>query len=144
MFSSFSSVASATPYPVTTTTPNMQEVVRLVNVERQKAGLSPLTLDKRVEAAANVRAKEICEYFSHTRPNGTSCFTALDEVGAAWYMAGENIAAGFSSPAAVMNGWMNSQGHRENILTREYTGIGVGCYKDASGRLYWVQLFVTN
>lgn len=117
------------------------EVVRLVNQERAKNGLSALTVDAKVQAAAEVRAKEQATVFSHTRPNGTSCFTALQESGAKYNVAGENIAMGQTTPEQVMKDWMNSQGHRENILKSNFSRIGVGIYKDASGRLYWAQMF---
>ena len=119
------------------------EVIRLVNQEREKAGVGALSLDKDVEAAANIRAQEIAEKFSHTRPNGSKCFTAIDEQGVIYYMAGENIAAGYASPQAVMDGWMNSPGHRSNILTGEFNAIGVGHYQK-NGYNYWVQLVITE
>lgn len=116
-------------------------VVKLVNKERAKMGLSPLTADVNVASAANVRAKEIVSSFSHTRPDGRSFSTALKEAGASFRGAGENIAWGQKSPEAVMNAWMNSSGHRANILNASYTSIGVGCYKGSNGQLYWTQLF---
>jgi len=117
------------------------EVVRLVNAERAKAGLSPVSVDSRVQCAARIRAAEQPTIFSHTRPNGTSCFTALDECGAAYRGAGENIAMGQRTPEAVMESFMNSSGHRANILSPSFTKIGVGCVSDGSGRLYWAQMF---
>lgn len=85
------------------------EVLRLVNSERSARGLSPLTTFSTLQSGAEIRAREIVTLFSHTRPNGESCFTVLDEVGIGNYQsAGENIAAGQNSPAAVMNSWMNS------------------------------------
>lgn len=118
-----------------------QQVVRLVNKERVKAGLKEVTIDKNIEAAALVRAKETEISFSHTRPNGTSFSTVLKENGVSYRGAGENIAWGQSSPEEVMNGWMNSPGHRANILNEKFTKIGVGYYRSASGRNYWTQLF---
>lgn len=116
------------------------EVVRLVNIERAKAGLSALETDYIVQEAAQVRAREIELSFSHTRPDGRSCFTALDEVGAVYSGAGENIAYGQHDPEEVMEAWMNSTGHRENILNESYTHIGVGCY-ESGGTYYWSQFF---
>jgi len=116
------------------------EVVRLVNVERTKAGLNPLVADSNIAAAAYVRSTEQPQNFSHTRPNGTSCFTALAEQGVSYRGAGENIAYGQKTPADVMNAWMNSPGHRANILNQNFTKIGVGCYK-LNGTIYWTQLF---
>lgn len=118
-----------------------EQVVNLVNKERAKAGLNPLTLDKNIEAAALIRAKETEISFSHTRPNGSSFSTVLRENGISFRGAGENIAWGQRSPEEVMNGWMNSSGHRANILNANFTKIGVGYYKSASGRNYWTQLF---
>ena len=118
-----------------------QEVVRLVNIEREKAGLAPLTMDATLSAAAQVRAQEIDVSFSHTRPDGTSCFTVLKEFGIGYRACGENIAKGSPSPARVVEGWMNSAGHRANILNENFTTIGVGVHADAAGTLHWAQLF---
>ena len=121
--------------------PDAKQVADLVNQERAKAGLSPLKVDVTVQSAAQVRAKEIVSSFSHTRPNGSSFSSALTEAGVSFRGAGENIAYGQSSPEKVMEGWMNSSGHRANILNSSYTSIGVGCYQGAGGTLYWTQLF---
>ncbi len=118
-----------------------QQVAQLVNQERQAAGLDAVTLDANLSAAANVRAKEIAQKFSHNRPNGSSCFTVLGEMGISYGTAEENIAAGQKSPAAVMKSWMNSAGHRSNILSSDVNKIGVGVYTDANGQINWVQLF---
>ena len=118
-----------------------KQVADLVNQERAKAGRSPLKVDVTVQSAAQVRAKEIVSSFSHTRPNGSSFSSALTEAGVSFRGAGENIAYGQSSPEKVMEGWMNSSGHRANILNSSYTSIGVGCYQGAGGTLYWTQLF---
>lgn len=119
----------------------VQQVVNLVNQERAKAGLSPVTADASIEAAALVRAKETEISFSHTRPDGSSFSTALVQQGVRFYGAGENIAWGQKTPEQVMNGWMNSEGHRANILNAKFTKIGVGYYQNASGTNYWTQLF---
>lgn len=116
------------------------QVVSLVNAERAKHGLSALTMDSSVTAAAQVRAGELYRSFSHTRPDGRSCFTALREAGASYSGAGENIAYGQRSPEAVMQAWMNSSGHRANILSNKYTKIGVG-YTVKNGVTYWTQMF---
>ena len=118
------------------------EVVRLVNEERAKQGLSALRMDAGVTAAAQVRAREIVSTFSHTRPDGRKCFTALDEAGVRYRGAGENIAYGQSSPAAVVNAWMNSPGHRANILNANFTTIGVG-HHTAGSTHYWTQFFTS-
>lgn len=116
-------------------------VVELVNEERAKAGLQPLTLIKEVTAAAQVRAIETVTAFSHTRPDGRHFTTALNEAGVSYRGAGENIAWGQRTPEQVMSGWMNSSGHRANILNARYTSIGVGYYQNANGTNYWSQLF---
>lgn len=116
------------------------EVVRLVNAERAKNGLSALKVDSKVQQAAQVRAKEQAQLFSHTRPNGSSCFTALAEAGVSYRGAGENIAYGQPNPSVVMNAWMNSAGHRANILNANFTTIGVG-YTVINGTAYWAQMF---
>lgn len=116
------------------------QVVALVNAERAKQGLSALTIDTKVQQAALMRAKESAQSFSHTRPNGSSFSTALSEAGVSYRTAGENIAYGQSTPQQVMNAWMNSSGHRANILNANYTTIGVG-YTVINGTAYWAQLF---
>ncbi len=119
----------------------IKEVVDLVNVERAKEGLAPLTIDTKVQAAAQVRAKECEQLFSHTRPNGTSFSTALKEQNVSYRSAGENIAWGQKTPQEVVTAWMNSSGHRANIMNANFTTIGVGYYENARGTDYWCQLF---
>lgn len=117
-----------------------QEVLDLVNQERRKQGIAPLRLSRELMDAAAIRAEEITQVFSHTRPNGQPCSSLIDQ-GA--YTVGENIAAGTSTPEAVVNQWMNSSGHRANILNKDYTELGVGHeYRRGSeyGH-YWVQMF---
>lgn len=130
---------SETPTPETLS--YARQIVNLVNQERAKAGLSVLTMDEDITAAANVRAKEIKQSFSHTRPNGSSFSSALKEQGVSFRGSGENIAWGQKSPEQVMAGWMNSSGHRANILNENFKNIGVGYYQDDNGVNYWVQLF---
>ena len=117
------------------------EVLRLVNAERAKYGLSPLAQDKGAAEVAHLRAKEIVKAFSHTRPDGSSCFTAAKELGVSYRSAGENIAYGYPTPQKVVEGWMNSEGHRKNILSASFSKIGIGCYK-SNGVLYWSQFFI--
>ena len=102
-----------------------QQVLNLVNKERRSQGLSALSLSAEAQQAARVRAKEIVSSFSHTRPNGTSCFTVLNEIGAKYTSAGENIAKGQKTPEQVVEAWMNSPSHRANILSSKYTKLGV-------------------
>lgn len=120
----------------------VERVVALVNQERAKEGLSPLSINKSAEAAALVRAKETVTSFSHTRPNGSSFSTALAEQGVSYRTAGENIAWGQKTPEQVMQGWMNSPGHRANIMNPSFSSIGVGYYRSAAGTNYWTQLFI--
>ena len=116
-------------------------VAELVNEERAKAGLQPLTLKANITEAAQVRAVETVKFFSHTRPDGRHFTTALTEAGVSYRGAGENIAWGQKTPEQVMKGWLNSEGHRANILNEKYTSIGVGYYSSANGVNYWSQLF---
>lgn len=118
------------------------EVVRLVNAERQKAGLPSLTVNAGAQSAAQTRAGELQRSFSHTRPNGGSAFTALTEAGVNYRTAGENIAMGQKTPAEVVSSWMNSSGHRANILGSQFTSIGVGYVTGSNGTAYWTQLFI--
>lgn len=118
-----------------------EQVVELVNAERVKAGLSTLTLEKETESAALLRAHEIETSFSHTRPDGRAFSSVLTDLGISFKGAGENIAWGQSSPEEVMTGWMNSEGHRANILNPQFTKMGVGYYQNAAGRNFWTQLF---
>ena len=118
-----------------------EQVVKLVNEERANAGLPALKMDADITAAANVRAKEIKQKFSHARPDGSSFSSVLKEQGVSFRGSGENIAWGQKSAEQVMNGWMNSDGHRANILNPNFQNIGVGHYQDENGVNYWVQLF---
>lgn len=116
-----------------------EEVLRLVNVERANAGLPPLTEDATLDSKAKIRADELPSSFSHTRPDGSSCFTVLD--GVSWTTCGENIAAGQRTPQEVVNDWMNSEGHRANIMSASFTKIGIGLTYGGEYGTYWVQLF---
>jgi uncharacterized protein YkwD len=139
--------APTKPAPTTPPTNNSgsnqgyaDEVLRLVNIERSKAGLSSLTTNATLKAAADKRAQETEVSFSHTRPNGSKFSTALQEYGVSYRTAGENIAYGQRSPQEVVNGWMNSPGHRANILNGSFGKIGIGVYQ-SKGIIYWSQLF---
>lgn len=117
------------------------EVIRLVNVERTKAGLSTLTEDTNLSKVALVKATDMKtnNYFSHTSPTYGSPFDMMKQFGISYKYAGENIAMGQKTPAAVMEAWMNSEGHRANILSSNFTHIGVG-YDGG----YWVQQFISK
>lgn len=110
------------------------EILDIVNKERAAAGLSALTMDKDLLEAAMFRGAEITECFDHTRPNGTSCFTISSK------SYGENIAYGQRDASAVMTAWMNSSGHKSNILGSGYKSIGIGVVV-SGGRKHYVQLF---
>lgn len=109
-------------------------VLKIVNAERKKKGLGSLKMDQTLLEASMLRAAEISLYFGHTRPNGTDCFTASDLIYA------ENIAAGQEDAVSVMRAWMNSPGHRANILSASRKSIGIGCI-ELDGIKYWVQNF---
>jgi uncharacterized YkwD family protein len=115
------------------------EVARLVNQERAKAGLQPLRLDSKLSAVAMDKAIDMSKnrYFDHISPTYGSPFDMMNRYGIQFSYAGENIAMGQQSPQEVMNQWMNSQGHRENILNPNYDTIGVAYYNG-----YWVQEFI--
>lgn len=135
--------ASAADYASDTLAEYAREVAAIVNRERAAYGLAPLKYSEQLCGAALVRAQEIQIRFSHTRPNGSSCFTAMKEAGISYSYAGENIAYGQRSPEAVMDGWMHSEGHRANILNNqvEYIGIGV---TQRNGVYYWSQFFAAS
>lgn len=114
------------------------QVLDIVNEERAKNNLEPLVLDNSLTEKAMIRAAEIYDKFEHIRPNNTSCFSILNDI--IYTTAGENIAAGQSNASSVMNSWMNSEGHRANILNSDFKAIGIG-HINVGGRNYWVQLF---
>lgn len=120
---------------------NEWEVLKIVNKERIKDKKEPLSTYALIQSAADVRTDEIGKVFSHTRPDGTTCFTVLKEKGVVCNAAGENIAAGQRTPQEVMEDWMNSPGHRGNILSGDYTHIGIGYGAVGSYGSSWVQLF---
>lgn len=116
------------------------EVVSLINQERSAQGLNPLKAVTVLNQCAEIRSQELVTAFSHTRPDGRSCSTILDDTGVSWRTTGENIAYGYNSPKAVMEGWMNSPGHRANILNADFDSVGVGVISQ-NGVLYWTQIF---
>ena len=118
-------------------------VIRLVNQERAAYGLAPLTEDMLLDQAAGVRSTEIITSFSHTRPDSSSCFTSLQQVGAFYCRAGENIALGQPTPEQVMADWLDSPGHRANIINADFRNIGVAVLKSTGpySGYAWVQVF---
>lgn len=120
------------------------EVIRLVNIERSKAGLQQLTQNWQLSRVARYKSQDMIDkgYFAHNSPTYGSPFRMIESFGIRFSAAGENIAMGQQSPAQVMNAWMNSPGHRNNILSPSFTQIGVGLAKDKNGRMYWTQMFI--
>lgn len=118
-----------------------KEVVRLVNVERAKNGLRELTYDWELSRVARYKSQDMKDknYFSHTSPTYGSPFQMMKSFGITYRTAGENIAKGQATPEAVVKAWMNSSGHRANILNSSFTHIGVGY---VSGGNYWTQMFI--
>lgn len=132
--------SAATPQYVSAET----ALLTLVNEQRSKAGLGALSGSSQLNYCARIRAQEIITNFSHTRPNGSTAFTVLAENGVGYKAAGENIAVGYGSARDVMNGWMNSQGHRDNILSSKFSQMGSACVylRGSTYGYYWVQLFI--
>lgn len=144
--------AAPAPQPVTQSSPAgdyqlsayEQRVVDLVNAERAKAGLKPLAANLQLARIARLKAEDMRDknYFSHESPTYGSFFNMLGQFGISYRTAGENIAAGYSTPEAVVAAWMNSPGHRSNILNANFTAIGVGYASGGSYGHYWVQEFI--
>lgn len=119
------------------------EVLRLVNQERSKQGLKALTLSDELTNVATIKAKDMRDknYFDHTSPTYGSPFDMMQRFGIQYQSAGENIAAGQKTVQEVMNSWMNSSGHRANILNKDYEQLGVGYVEGGNYGTYWVQMF---
>lgn len=118
-----------------------QQVVVLVNEQRAANGLAPLTLNGKLSDVARAKSQDMHDnrYFSHTSPTYGSPFDMIRSFGISYRTAGENIAMGYATPKAVVDAWMNSPGHRANILNASYTQIGVGYVADGN---YWTQHFI--
>lgn len=116
-----------------------KKVVELVNTERKNNGLSSLKIDDTLMKDSYTRSTELETNFGHRRPNGESGYQFALNLG--YSTVGENIAAGQNTPEDVVDSWMNSSGHRANILNPDFTNIGVGCYTASDGWIYWTQLF---
>jgi uncharacterized YkwD family protein/spore coat assembly protein SafA len=119
-----------------------QEVIRLVNEIRTQNGLKALTYDWELSRVARIKSQDMKDnrYFAHNSPTYGTPFQMIKSFGISFRSAGENIAKGYPTPQAVVNGWMNSSGHRANILNASYTKIGVGY---VSGGKYWTQMFIS-
>ena len=120
------------------------EVIRLVNQERAKRGLGTLTQNWELCRVARYKSQDMIDkrYFAHNSPTYGTPFDMMEAFGIRFSAAGENIAQGQRTPAEVFNGWMNSPGHRANILSAVYNQIGVGAAKAANGTITWTQMFV--
>ncbi len=118
------------------------EVVKLVNIERQKEGLAPLTYSEELSKVAKLKSQDMADnnYFNHNSPTYGDPFTMMKNFGIKYSTAGENIAKGYFNAQSVMNGWMNSSGHRANIMNPSFGKIGVG-YVEKNGTTYWTQMF---
>lgn len=121
-----------------------KQVADLVNAERAKAGVAPLTLDSSISNVARTKSKDMANnnYFAHTSPTYGSAGNMLSQFGIKYSAWGENIASGQKTPQQVVTAWMNSQGHRENILSPTFTKLGVGYATNSNGVAYWTQMFV--
>lgn len=119
-------------------------VLQLVNQERAKVGLPALTLNSNLSNVATIKAKDMAvnKYFDHNSPTYGTPFQMMQKFGIKYSYAGENIAAGQTTAQQVMNSWMNSSGHKANILNKNYTQIGIGFYTGGLYNYYWVQQFI--
>ena len=134
------SAPAPAPAPAAST---IQQVVDLTNVERAKAGLPALSIDQRLTNAAQAHSADQAarDYMSHTGSDGSNAGTRIGRQGYAWRAWAENVAMGYPDGASVTTGWMNSAGHRANILSASVTQIGVGLAYAADGSPYWTQVF---
>ena len=121
-----------------------QQVLDLVNAERTKRGISALTLDSNLSSVATKKSQDMVNknYFDHTSPTYGSPFDMMKQFGISYRTAGENIAKGQKTPQEVVTAWMNSEGHRKNILNPNFTNLGIGIAKDSKGTTYWTQMFI--
>lgn len=133
--SNYSAVSSNSGYE--------KSVAQLVNAEREKNGLQPLTFDSSISNVARTKSKDMADnnYFAHQSPTYGSAGDMLRQSGINWSAWGENIASGQNTPEEVVNAWMNSPSHRENILSPNFSKIGVGYVVSANGTPYWTQMF---
>ncbi|MBR2471625.1 MAG: hypothetical protein IKB55_02965 [Clostridia bacterium] len=134
----------STPQAPTNASAFEKRVLELVNIERAKYGLSALQWSNELASVARAHSKDMNDrgFFSHTNPDGKSAFDRIKAAGISYSYAAENIAAGQSTPEAVVEGWMNSKGHRENILNPNLKYLGVGFYEgNGTYKYYWTQNF---
>jgi uncharacterized protein YkwD len=140
-----------TPAPVTPTSTNQQdlfdqEILNLVNQERAKVGADPLKINEQLDVAADLHTLDQASMnnMSHTGSNGSNLGDRIKDAGYLFSSAGENVAYGYGDAATVVTGWMNSEGHRQNILNPGYTEIGIGYAQGANGQPFWTQDFGTQ
>jgi len=115
------------------------QIVAFCNEYRVAEGLEPLVEDPELDALAQIRAEEIVVYFEHERPDGSDCFTVMKDYKCT--LCGENIAAGQGNPKDVVDAWMDSEGHRANIMNKDFKKIGIGYSTGGEFGAYWAQLF---
>ncbi|MHB1483799.1 MAG: CAP domain-containing protein [Saccharofermentanales bacterium] len=140
------------PKPTLTVTPSsgnvfadfQAQVVSLVNKERTSRGLTQLSVSNKLNSIATIKSNEMVDlkYFDHTSPTYGSPFDMLKQFGISYRTAGENIACGQTTPKQVMDCWMDSEGHRANILNPDFKQLGVGIAKNTTGIYYWVEMFI--
>lgn len=131
--------------PTTTAINSLEnEVIRLTNAERTKRGLPALKANWQLSRCARYKSQDMINrnYFAHQSPTYGSPFDMIESFGIRMAAGGENIAMGQRTPQEVVNAWMNSPGHRGNILSTAFTEIGVGCAKNKNGVYYWTQMFI--
>lgn len=127
---------SSTPKEMTALRSMAISTLESVNKKRKEAGLKELIWDNNLENAATIRATESAILFSHTRPDNTPWYTVNDTI-----MYGENLAYGYNSADAVINAWLNSTTHKENILCSDFKTMGISIYVSNNGTYYWAQEF---
>ena len=140
VYTKYNNKTTISSFKITTYIPqSVTSELAIINAERKKVGLNSLKLDNNLVFVANVRAEELEKSYSHNRPDGSKCFSVLEEYGIKTpSSSGENIAWGYPDEKSVMNGWMNSKNHRENILSSKFNKIGIGIYNK-----YWTQMFTS-
>ncbi len=143
--SSISAFAAAGTAP-TVNSSYEERVVQLVNIERQKNGLPSLHLDRAISDVARTKSRDMAvnNYFAHYSPTYGMASDMLLKFGITWSTWGENIASGQDTPEIVVSEWMHSPTHKANILSPNFTFIGVGYYVDSSGTPYWTQMFTSD
>jgi uncharacterized protein YkwD len=144
------SALSPSPTPSPSPTQSfIDRVIALTNAFRQQNGLQPLTVNSKLNTAAQVHSQHMAteDFFSHTEPDGSQPWDRMTAAGYSWSQSGENIAAGQTTPEEVVNDWINSPGHRANMLSPKFREIGVGYYELANDtgnvnyHYYWTQVF---